>query len=210
MIAIFIIICTCSIFFIKLSLENKISILSLRSTPINIYSQPQATSIFNLNDNYRPMNYIKQKKYIDHNNDTISELTTALMWQKDGSSIPLNYQSGTNYIKRLNENQYKGFNDWRLPTVEELMSLLEPKKNPLFINNLFNNKGMHYWSADKLAAKTPFGERVNSAWGVDFSFGYVFWAYLKTENYVKAVRSIGRIQRMGDASLFSLSEPGLR
>jgi len=188
-IVIFIIICISCIIIIK-SKENS-SVIKLRKTPITIYSEPQAPAIFMLNNTYRPLNYIKRKNFIDNGNNTISDPATALMWQKEGSNVPLNYQSGTDYVNQLNIIQYKGFSDWRLPTIEELITLLTPKKNPFFINTLFiHNKGLQYWSADKLAAHTPFGENVNSAWGVDFSFGYVFWSYLKTENYVKAVRSI--------------------
>jgi len=71
------------------------------------------------------------------------------------------------------------------------LSLLERDKgaNQLYINPIFKIIKPLFWSSDTLAAKTPFGINENSAWGVDYRFGYVFWAYFKAENYVRAVRS---------------------
>jgi len=175
--------------FEKKDLPKKIK---LRNNPITLDFQPDAAKIFKLNDLYRPLKYIKRNSYIENKDNTVSDPITGLMWQKDCSNKGLNFKNARNYVNSLNSTNNKGYNNWRLPTIDELMSLLEEEKqtNQLFINPAFDFRYTKYWSSDTLAAKTPFGERINSAWGVDFTFGYVFWAYLKTENYVRAVRSI--------------------
>ena len=58
----------------------------------------------------------------------ILDVATGLMWQKGGSSFDLNFERAKEWIKRINRVQYAGFNDWRLPTLEEAMSLIEPRK----------------------------------------------------------------------------------
>jgi len=178
-----------SMFLIKTNHKKSKSILTLRTAPITLYSQPEAPKIFKLNDSYRPLFYIKRNNYIEKN-DCIIDPATALMWQKNRESKPMRFHHANTYIDELNDMQYLGFRNWRLPTVEELSSLIEPEKiNNLYIDPVFRHIKGSYWSIDTLAVKTPFGSRTNAAWGVDFRFGYIFWSYLEAENFVRGVRS---------------------
>ncbi len=58
----------------------------------------------------------------------IIDHATKLMWQQSGSSGGMQWNDTENYIKQLNQEQFAGYSDWRLPTIEELASLIEPKK----------------------------------------------------------------------------------
>jgi len=49
------------------------------------------------------------------------------MWQKGGSSGLMTFTDAKQYAHRINSEKFAGFNDWRLPTVEEAMSLMEPQ-----------------------------------------------------------------------------------
>jgi hypothetical protein len=165
-------------------------LVQLRAKPLVLYSQKDACKEFELNDQYRPLNYITSKKqFIDHH-DLITDSVTGLMWPKSCRKTPLNYFDAIDHTNHLNQIKFKGFNDWRLPTIEELLSLLtvDKQSNHLFINPLFHTVNVRYWSSDKLAAKTPWGIKENSAWGVDYSFGYVFWSYFHDMQFVKVVR----------------------
>jgi hypothetical protein len=52
---------------------------------------------------------------------------TGLLWQKSGSRAPVSYAQALEYVRALNDRRVAGATDWRLPTLEEAMSLMEPR-----------------------------------------------------------------------------------
>ena len=50
------------------------------------------------------------------------------MWQQSGSSERMQFEDAKKWITELNLKGFAGFNDWRLPTLEEAMSLMEPEQ----------------------------------------------------------------------------------
>lgn len=65
--------------------------------------------------------------------------------------IALTYESkvkdATSYVKRLNDNNYAGFNDWRLPEVSELETLIDHEGAFRLVKKpLRENTCAAYWS----------------------------------------------------------------
>ena len=130
---------------------------------------------------------------------TITDHITGLMWQKSGSSKSLLWIEGARYIESLNRERFAGHSDWRLPTIEELASLLtRSKNNGLYIHSIFDKKQTRCWSAD--SPPRPGGMYAED-WIVNFSNGSITDAihgktyasswYVKHQyNYVRAVRSL--------------------
>jgi len=119
----------------------------------------------------------------------VVDCSTGLMWQRNGSERDTwSWHTAPNYIKKLNAMSFAGYNDWRLPTIEELSSLIEPWKNRngLYINEVFSGKA-NFWSADDWRTNT--GTPV--AWSANFDYGGIFHGGAKVNRfYVRGVRSI--------------------
>jgi TolB-like protein len=128
---------------------------------------------------------------------TVTDLATGLMWQRGGSYndykvLDINAMKG--YIEELNRKQFAGYSDWRLPTTEEMASLLHPRhqQNDLYIAQFFSNiirSGTADLYTETRSKKSP------TCWYVDFGNGrleYDAYAMMggTTKVNVRAVRSL--------------------
>ncbi|MCP4398733.1 MAG: DUF1566 domain-containing protein [bacterium] len=113
----------------------------------------------------------------------IVDRATGLTWQQNGSSEAMSWSDAKSYIAQLNQSNYAGYSDWRLPNVEELASLLEfEKKNRgNYIDPIFDATQGLCWTSDTV-------ESSNAAWAVTFNSGHVYHDALDKGNYVRAVR----------------------
>lgn len=116
----------------------------------------------------------------------VMDQTTGLMWQQSGSDNEMFYKSAQDYIADLNIKKFAGFSDWRLPTTEEAMSLMENSnnnENHIYIHPIFDGKQDRILTVD-------FVTRTAGSWMVDFyaSHCHLGEAY-NSGAYVRAVRS---------------------
>ena len=121
---------------------------------------------------------------------------TALMWQASGSSKSLvPWQAAKDFVQGLNQQEHGGFSDWRLPTIEELASLLEPEKKngSLHIDPVFGSKQHSCWSADQSTVKSS-----RPAWVVYFRDGAVGYGTGGPKRYVRAVRSLHAVAQAAE------------
>jgi hypothetical protein len=100
---------------------------------------------------------------------TVTDLRTGIMWQRAGSDIT-NLRRVRENIKDLNLRRFAGYADWRLPTMEEAFSLLDPEVNGkgLHLHPCFSREQPFVFLADE---RKPGGY-----WFMDFKQATVFWA----------------------------------
>ncbi|MCF8055307.1 MAG: DUF1566 domain-containing protein [Desulfocapsa sp.] len=100
---------------------------------------------------------------------TVVDQRTGLMWQRAGLDITAVRTMQRN-IEKLNKENFAGYNDWRMPTMEEAMSLMEPERNSkgTYLHLCFSKEQPFIFVAAK---RQPGGY-----WFVDFKQGRVFWS----------------------------------
>ena len=109
--------------------------------------------------------------FVDNGDGTVTDRATGLMWQKDGSPKPLTLKRATSYIRSLSNKRFMGYSDWRMPTVEELASLITRNASSgLHINPLFAKKQKLCWSSDSGFVED---EYLKDVWIADFAKGRV-------------------------------------
>ncbi len=172
---------------LKSEVQSGSSSVPLRSTPedrLNIEATIEMLKTKGFYDKYKH----PEGKGISHQYELLAggqvvyDRVSGLMWQQSGSSEFLFYKDAKKYIARLNQEKFAGYDDWRLPTLVEAMSLIEARKmaNNLYIDPAFDAKYWWIWTSDLSSA--------SRAWSVDFEFGHCEDLDLDYSRYIRAVR----------------------
>lgn len=93
-------------------------------------------------------------------------IDTKRLWQRQGAGFPVTWDKAWEYIEYLNKRKWQGKNTWRLPTIDELNSLLKPQ-NLLrdFGYESYFSQDIHWiWSSDTCTKK--------KAWSIDVVESY--------------------------------------
>ena len=159
-------------------------VLRLRSDPMRT-DEVQHLSLYVKADTYAGT-YIANRFDVQKEGQVVVDHATGLMWQQSGSQEALTYQEAEQYCSDQELADHTG---WRLPTVEELLSLVEPEESPdgLYIDLRFDSAQRYVLSADKRQIKDE--DSSESAWVVGFTSGNVGWYSLSIIFYVRCVRS---------------------
>lgn len=100
---------------------------------------------------------------------TVHDGVTDLIWMRGGSDH-CSFRGLNKWLTALNGAGYGNFHDWRIPTVEEALSLLLRGKNNsgLHLHACFDSTQGFIYTADR--------HRPGGYWFVDFRQARVFWA----------------------------------
>ena len=176
--------------------------VSLRREPMEVSNMSDISSMlveYNFFELTKNRSGSFENDFVDNKDGTVTDRATGLMWQKSGTSSPLENKDAKGYIKQLNRKRFAGHSDWRMPTVEELASLLErSRKSGAYIDPVFDSRQIRCWTVDP--CEPYYQSRQSGAWIVSFKQGeilHAMWAYtawdmfnIRKKNYVKAVRSV--------------------
>lgn len=138
-----------------------------------------------------PANERRIGRFIDHGDGTITDTETGLMWKRCLEGLSgVNCEEGKvekytwhEAVKRFKNVEYAGYADWRLPTIDELKTLVhcskgvrnkkngrckEGSESPMINQQAFPNAEAAYfvWSGSALDFYS------DNAWFVNFGYGY--------------------------------------
>jgi serine/threonine-protein kinase len=127
---------------------------------------------------YRPHNFERS------GDETVTDSTARRMWQQSGSPFQLRWHEAWDYIERLNTERFAGHRGWRLPTIDELITLLRdvPRAGDDCIAPMFERSRIWLWSCDRRS--------FTAAWYVSSDMGFVAWQDFSANFFVRAVRSL--------------------
>ena len=112
---------------------------------------------------------------------------TGLVWHQGGSRNYLSLKNAKEWVWQLNSEGYAGYHDWRLPTLDEAVSLLEPSKRiGRYIDPVFSKKQEWILTGDKYEDE----DVLEVAWYVHFDYGDVSWINFCNGFCVRPVRSV--------------------
>jgi len=151
----------------------------LRKTPAKV-SPARAQSIFGLDEWFRPKEGLSGR-YADRGGHTVADTRHGLLWQTGGSPYPLDWQAAGRLVRQLNQEGFEGLANWRLPTVDELLTLVRPKTvlGDFCPPSVFNTRQNRLWSCDK--------KSFTAAWYVDTDLGFAGSQDMSCRFYVRAV-----------------------
>lgn len=119
---------------------------------------------------------------------TVTDNITGLIWVRDADGPGCNDGNTSTWtvaITFCEDLDFAGEDDWRLPNVRELMSIVDygkdsaPRINPIFTNTASS----YYWTSTTYVPSPP------AVWTVDFADGVVDYRSKTISRYVRAVRS---------------------
>ena len=114
----------------------------------------------------------------DNGDGTISDAATELVWQQSDSKAT--WENGCQLCETL---ELGGFDDWRMPRVDELRTLVDYQLvNPAAIE-MFYARPSYYWTDDTGPPGNP-----DQAWIVSFFSGTVMPLGIGESHYVRCVR----------------------
>ncbi len=101
---------------------------------------------------------------------------------------PASYCNTQAYIARVNQTVWCGHKDWRMPTREELRSLVDysvSSPEPTIDMRYFpNDVGLYMWSS------STYADDSSSAWLLPFSLEGDYWEYKENNYNVRLVRGV--------------------
>ena len=173
--------------------------LPKKAEPIKPINQPSQAIIeqfkgwqkIGLNGEKLSANAPQWAAVIDEKNKLMWAVNSTKTANFPNTNKKMTWDEAHEWAKYVNRSGWSSFNNWRLPTIDELKALRTQNKQPtLYIredifNDINDKRGYWVWSS------SPVGYYSGSAWFVDFNNGYGNHGYIKNNHYyIRLVRSI--------------------
>ena len=114
----------------------------------------------------------------------VADKTTLLMWQDNSIGAEMTWRDAINHCEASGVG---GYDDWRLPNINELLSIVEYTQIAPSIDSVFQNTAVshYYWSSTSSGLNNDWSK----AWNVSFNTGIsTILNNKKNDRYVRCVR----------------------
>jgi hypothetical protein len=144
--------------------------IGIWNKPLGLLRTGQNTSYTTGDDgNYK---FTATRSFTDNGNGSITDNSTGLIWQKctvgagdptcTGTATTSNYITANSACTALT----LGGKTWRIPTIQELLTLVDlGRSSPAIVNTFTSIQSATYWTS------TPYIRDTNQNWTIDFSTG---------------------------------------
>lgn len=68
--------------------------------------------------------------FSDNGDGTVTDNATGLMWSQADSGVGMNWEDALAWVEQMNDQNYLGHSDWRLPNAKELQSIVDYTRSP--------------------------------------------------------------------------------
>ncbi|MCF8049838.1 MAG: protein kinase [Desulfobacterales bacterium] len=154
----------------------------LRCRRIAVKVRPSAArTFFSLDPLWRPRRF-RANRLRSAADGAIFDEATGLLWEQAGSPYPVTWKGAKRHVAELNRRKPPGKAPWRLPTVDELTTLLSttPHGADFCLDPVFDSTQRWLWSCDRCS--------FISAWYVDAELGFVHRQDFDAPFYARGVR----------------------
>jgi hypothetical protein len=121
---------------------------------------------------------------IDNGDGTVTDSETGLMWQQlSADAGTMTWQEALAYCEELS---LAGYTDWRLPNLNELISIVDfSASRPSIDVDAFPDTVDDWYHSSTTGVAVP-----SSAWSVDFTFGGSNYSSISPKSFRKHVRAV--------------------
>jgi len=126
---------------------------------------------------------LEAKMRFEAKNGVVSDNYCGLMWQQKTGKKNITWQEAIGYCKKI---KLAGYNNWRVPKIDELMSLINKNGFAISINTKHfpdTIEGFYWTSSDDKNDKSQ-------VWLVFFDNGFGHHSYKDRKGHIRCVRDL--------------------
>jgi hypothetical protein len=143
-------------------------------------------------------------RFVDNKDGTVTDTLKNHMWMKSDTWVELghllSYEQSQEYVKEINDKNFAGYSDWRIPNAtlaKELydteLSNIDVEGGEVHIDPVFTSGcGYTTWTTETRGAK--------SVMGYDYRSDYEYWLAKNNVGFPSAVRLVRIIKKQGSLS----------
>lgn len=150
-------------------------VVPLRREAANI-CRSRGQEAFAVNALFRPLQPVCNRLQVS--GEVVLDQATGLRWNRRASRYPLSFAEAQEYVAQLNAQQMHGIDRWRVPTVNELLSLLDDGELRCFPDDP-ELPVRWFWSCDRHGH--------HESWYVNMDMGFAGVQESSCRNRVRAV-----------------------